>query len=122
MAERVVARRALLIDDSAKLRTVVRLALELDGWVVVGESEDGAQGLDLAVALQPDAIVLDHQMPVQTGLEALPRLRQVCPRAVIVMWTSDPDVTERATALGADALVDKAEALDALLAALRRAA
>ena len=73
----------------------------------------------MAVAHRPDAIVLDHQMPLSTGLQALPHLRRSCPQARIVMWTSSREACDGAEGLGADAVVDKGEPVEHLLAALR---
>lgn len=111
---------ALLIEDAAHLRYALRELLEADGeWTVVGEAGNGVQGRDLAAELHPDVIVVDNEMPIETGLEALPELRRLCPDATIVMWTSSADLAAEAQAMGADALVDKADSVDDLKDALR---
>ncbi len=114
--------RVLLIEDGVHLRYALRQVLESDGeWTVVGEAGNGALGRQLADDLRPDVIVMDNQMPIQTGLEALPELRRLCPNAVIVMWTSSRGLASRAQQLGADSLVDKARPLEDLIEELKDA-
>ena len=114
------ARTVLLVDDVASLRFAMRQALEQDGgWEVVGTASNGVEALRTAAALRPDVVVLDHQMPLLTGLEVLPDLRRSCPDALIVMYTSSTELTEQATAEGADAVVDKAQPFEDVLDALR---
>jgi CheY-like chemotaxis protein len=61
-------RRALVVDDAADLRLVMRLALEGAGWEVA-EAADGAEAVDLLEtgALPPDLMLLDLRMPVLDG-------------------------------------------------------
>jgi DNA-binding NarL/FixJ family response regulator len=112
-----VTTTVLVIDDSASLRRLARIALDMAGWVVVGEAEDGEEGIVAAYELAPDVIILDQQMPVLSGLSALPRLRRASPHSRIVMWSNDP-AAHQGLALGASAVVDKSKPLDHLLIAL----
>ena len=63
---------------------------------VVGEAVDGLQAVALARELQPDAIILDVEMPVMDGLQALPGLLAVAPTAKVVVFSSRTEAaTER---------------------------
>ena len=117
-----MARRTLLIDDTADVRAVVRHVFELAGFEVVGEAVDGAEGVEKAVALQPDVIVVDWQMPVLEGIDALPHLREAVPLAVIIMFSSRPDADarDRALAAGADAYAEKGAAPQEVAALAQR--
>ncbi len=53
----------LIVDDHAHFRVQVRQLLEADGFVVVGEAEDGASGLRAARTLHPDLVLLDIGLP-----------------------------------------------------------
>jgi chemotaxis response regulator CheB len=68
--------RVLVVDDSRFSRRILRLLLEGAGdFEVIGEAIDGESGLEMARALQPDAITLDMDMPALNGLGMLARLR-----------------------------------------------
>jgi CheY-like chemotaxis protein len=68
------ARRVLLVEDSADVRLMLRLRLELDGHEV-HETEDGIQGLAKALGLQPDVAVIDIGLPGLDGWELARQLR-----------------------------------------------
>jgi CheY-like chemotaxis protein len=62
-----MARRILIIDDEEDIRQVAALSLEtVAGWEV-DVASNGAQGIERALALRPDAILLDVMMPVMDG-------------------------------------------------------
>lgn len=66
--------RVLVVDDDARVRTVVAWALEADGLTVV-EAADGPGALDAAARHRPDLVVLDLTLPGLGGLDVLRRLR-----------------------------------------------
>jgi CheY-like chemotaxis protein len=96
--------RVLLADDLSDIRLVMRLLFEADGRAeIVGEATDGAQAIELARELRPDAVVLDLRMPGMDGVEALPLIRAASPGTVIVALSALPvgPMTDRAVDLGA---------------------
>lgn len=102
--------RALVVDDDAPIRNVLRTVLELEGWEVI-EAEDGGQALALALAERPHGIVLDVMMPVKDGFEVLAELRQTehGRQMAIVMLTAKAGRADilRGTRLGADHYITK---------------
>lgn len=69
-----VGRRVLLVEDSPDAREMMRLLLELEGHEVY-EAEDGLVGLERAIALRPDAAIIDIGLPGLDGREVARRLR-----------------------------------------------
>jgi two-component system, NarL family, response regulator DegU len=101
--------RLLLVDDHKLLRQGLRRAVEEAGFDVVGEAGDGEEAVRLAVALQPDLVLMDVTMPVLDGIEATRRLRQSTPEARVVMLTmhGEEETITRALRAGAVAYLLK---------------
>jgi len=111
--------KVLIVDDTRVLRELLTFTVENDArFSVAGCATDGAQAILLAEQDRTDAIILDLQMPHMDGLTALPRLRHLCPDAVIAAHSFDFEALERAVALGADLSVAKGSGLDELLDAI----
>lgn len=66
--------RVLIVDDSALMRKLVADLLHAPEIEIVGTARDGVEALELAAKLRPDVITLDVEMPIMSGLEALPLL------------------------------------------------
>lgn len=96
--------RALVVDDAASIRFMVRLFLEEAG-VEVEEAASGADALEqLTSALGPrfDAVVIDQRMPDMTGLEMAGQLVARGPHPRLFLFTSYllPDQEAEARRLG----------------------
>lgn len=115
--------RVVVVDDSAVLRDLLVAYLEDEPDLEVVRTFADTATLVAAVAdVDPDVIVLDNQMPGGDGVEALPELRRRCPRARIVLWSSDLEVAARALAGGADRFVGKDTPFGAVVDAATSAA
>lgn len=98
--------RVVVVDDSEDLRELVSLMIESatrGRWKVVGLAGDGAEGIEVVRAAQPDLVILDVAMPVMDGLEALPHIRKAAPQARVALLTgfSTAVVQDAAAAGGA---------------------
>ena len=81
--------RILLADDHPIVREGLRAVLETQGdFAVVAEAASGDEALRLTLALQPDILLLDLEMPVMDGVEATRRLRQQRPASRIIVFTA----------------------------------
>jgi two-component system cell cycle response regulator len=74
MIETTTASTILIADDSVVIRAVVRDHLEAEGYVV-HEAEDGPAAVAACLEVQPDAVLLDIQMPGLDGRQVLARLK-----------------------------------------------
>ena len=85
--------RILLADDQPlSRRAIATLIEEQPELTVVGEAENGLQAVEMAHRLQPDLVVMDVQMPVMNGVEAVRLIRDQLPAIKVVMLTvSDAD-------------------------------
>ena len=81
--------RVLLVDDHAVVRRGLRGFLELlKDFDVVGEAENGREGVAAADRLVPDVILMDLLMPEMGGLEAIGAIKDAHPEIEIVAVTS----------------------------------
>ena len=118
--------RVLLADDDElfleSLKALIDRQPELE---VVAAAENGLQAIELAAALDIDAVVGDLHVPLLDGVTAVSRLRQDNPSLCLIVLTGDSDAQlhRAATEAGADAVLEKHEMARGLvdrLAAARR--
>ena len=115
----------LLVDDHSLIRAGVRaLVLDIPGYDVIGEANDGAQLLEMVEKLCPDIILLDISMKDVGGLEALRKLKAVRPQSKVLILSmhTDPSLIMQALESGAHGYLLKdttANELEHALEALR---
>jgi two-component system chemotaxis response regulator CheY len=80
--------RLLIVDDALIMRRLIADVARQAGWEVAGEAPNGQAAVDLFRSLRPDLTTLDMVMPIMGGLEALRRIRELDPRARVVMVTA----------------------------------
>jgi CheY-like chemotaxis protein len=100
----VVPRTAIVVDDSGSIRLLLKGILEGLGIKVVATGTSGAAGVELVARTHPALVCLDVDMPVMTGIEALPKVRAASPQSKIVMVTGNAtrSIVEAAVAGGAN--------------------
>jgi DNA-binding NarL/FixJ family response regulator len=115
----------LLVDDHALVRKGFRRMLEDDRAIaVVGEASDGTEAVRLAIELQPKVTVMDCALPGISGIEAVRRIREKCPEAMILMLSmhSEDTLVRQALEAGARGYILK-NAMDLnLVTAIKRVA
>jgi two-component system KDP operon response regulator KdpE len=112
---------ALIVDDEAQIRRLLRVVLEGENYQV-HEAENGQQGLIEIASRRPAVILLDLGLPDMQGLEVLKRLREWSEAPVLVLSVRD-DEQSKVAALdsGAEDYVTKPFSTPELLARLRAA-
>jgi two-component system response regulator NreC len=114
--------RIVLADDHAVLRAGLKALLnEEPDMEVVGEAEDGACCVDIAVRSRPHVVVLDINMPNCNGLEALADLREQVPetRVLVLTMHDDKEYLHRVVETGGAGFLLKQSAADELITAIR---
>jgi DNA-binding NarL/FixJ family response regulator len=114
--------RVLIADDHRLFSEALEAILTADSRVdVVGHAADGAEAVKLALALEPDVVLMDISMPVMDGFQATRQIRKQQPQASILVLTgsdSRNDV-DRAREAGAAGYVTKdriaAEVIEAIV-------
>jgi CheY-like chemotaxis protein len=97
------ALRVLIADDEAHIRKLVATIVRSLGGDVVAEAGDGESAVRLAAEQRPDLAILDINMPLLTGDQALARMLAVEPRIIGVMMTAQDtmDAVRHCLAIGA---------------------
>ncbi len=112
----------LLADDHSVLRAGLRALLEAEPDIeVIGEAADGFECIDKAMALTPDVILMDINMPRCGGLDALATVHERLPETRVLVLTMHDDVgyLRRVLASGGAGYVLKSAASEELMSALR---
>ncbi|WP_044871151.1 response regulator transcription factor [Pseudomonas sp. LFM046] len=113
--------KILLIDNQSITRFATRVLLEREGYEIVGETENGVEGLSLARALQPDLVILDISVPKLDGLEVLSRLGAMSHGIKRLVLTGLPAslYANRCLQAGACGYLSKQEQAVSLISAVR---
>lgn len=112
-------RTILIADDSARVRAILRRALERETtFRICGEASDGVEAVAKAKELTPDLILLDVRMARLTGLEVAGILRQAQPNIRILMVTMYADEISQSliSLFRVDAVFSKADGMTKLIA------
>ena len=111
----------LVADDNEVAQRLCRRVLEKAGYGVL-VAADGLQAVDLALAQNPNVILMDVAMPGMDGLEAMRRIKAERPemRIVIASAHSMASDRERFLAAGADDVLSKPFRLGDLVAVVQR--
>lgn len=108
--------RAMIVDDEADLRLVLRLAMEQrnEGLAVAGEAAGGDDALEQLDDVDPTVVVLDQMMPGMDGLETAARILERRPNQLIVLYSAfcDAALEEQARQAGITVCVRKGRAKD----------
>jgi DNA-binding NarL/FixJ family response regulator len=118
--------RLLLVEDHTLVRAAFRALLEtVDQIEVVGEADNGNDGVQLIARLRPDIVLMDLSMPQLNGVEATRRATKLYPRSRILVLSmhADREYVRQALAAGAAGYILKnstREELELALAAVAR--
>ena len=115
----------MVLDDHEVVRRgICDIIDRADGFTVVAEAANVAQGVRRAVAVRPQVILSDLRLPDGTGLDVVAAVRQQLPETRVVVLTSydDDEARAAARAAGADVFLAKTAGSAEVLQAVRDAA
>lgn len=112
--------KILVVDDDAELRHLVGFALRQDGHQTV-EAGDGGEALEVFASEKPDLVILDVNMPVMNGFDALREIRTRADTPVMMLTVRSAEADQvKGFDLGADDYLTKPFSPRTLLARVRR--
>jgi two-component system, chemotaxis family, chemotaxis protein CheY len=112
-----MAKNVLVVDDSLYMRTVIKDALEKNGFIVVGEAANGEEAIDMAFDLRPDIITLDNILPDMIGTDILKIYidEGLLSKVIMVSAVGQDSVIQEGLRLGAKAYIVKPFTSDQLM-------
>ncbi len=117
--------RLVLIEDNDVFREALQLLLGLRPELeIVGAEPDGSHAVEICKQLAPDVLLIDYRLPGADGVQITRAVHAECPKIAVVCLTASANARE-VEALYAAGAVDclmKDASLDAIVAAIERAA
>jgi NarL family two-component system response regulator LiaR len=119
--------RVLIVDDMPQVRQGLRTLLPLAGQAaglqleLVGEAGNGNEAITQAIALGPDVVLMDLEMPEMDGYAATQAIKAVRPSTRVIALTVHGDAAARhqAQEAGVDEFLEKGSPLPVLMQAIR---
>lgn len=114
--------RVLIVDDVSDSRDNVAKLLGFEPDVeICGMAEGGQEGIELALQLEPDIVLMDINMPGVDGIQATTRIASRLPNSAVIMMSiqSDADYLRRSMLAGAREFLAKPFSLDELIESVR---
>lgn len=91
MSEKI---KILIADDQKLIREGLKVLLEMEeDFEIIGEAKNGVEAYEFYIKLKPDIVLMDIQMPVMNGVEAIKKIKEVDSQAkIIILTTFDDDL------------------------------
>ena len=83
-----MAKNILICDDAAFMRMMIKDILSKNGYNVAGEAENGAKAGEKYAELKPDLVLMDITMPEMDGIQALKKIKESDPSALVIMCSA----------------------------------
>jgi two-component system chemotaxis response regulator CheY len=117
-----MTQKILIVDDSALSRRTLRRICETAGYEVV-EANDGMTALEVYFLEKPSLVLLDLVMKGMYGLDVLVKLREMDPKALVVVASADIQSSTRQMSeeAGAQAFINKPFVSEQVIAAVEAA-
>ena len=118
-----MAVNVMIVDDLAFIKIVLRDILEKSGFRVVGEASNGDEAIRVYLDKRPDVVLMDITMPGMDGLTALKKIRELDPKARIIICSAlgQQRLIVQAIQLGAKDFIVKPFQPQRIVSALKKA-
>lgn len=99
------------------------MILETEGFDIIGKAYNGLEAVEMfkTFSKKPDVIIMDHRMPVMTGLDAAKEILEIDNTMKIIFATADSFIKEEAKAIGANSFKNKPFSADKLIRNIKKA-
>jgi len=102
-------KKVLIVDDAGIMRMMLQSILNKNGYVFIKAVENGAIGVEMYKATQPDIVLMDITMPEMDGITATQEIMEINPHAKVIMVSAaiKRDLIEQSLAAGAVDFIQK---------------
>ena len=83
-----MAKNILICDDAAFMRMMIKDILTKNGYNVAAEAENGAKAVEKYNEVKPDLVLMDLTMPEMDGIQALKKIKENDPSALVIMCSA----------------------------------
>jgi two-component system chemotaxis response regulator CheY len=106
--------QVMVVDDEDHVRRLITTVIKTMNCDIAGEADNGKEAISLFCKLRPHMLLLDINMPLKSGKEALSDIIKRFPNACVIMLTSltDKETVEDCIELGASGFIRKDLPLD----------
>jgi two-component system chemotaxis response regulator CheY len=101
--------RVMIVEDEDHARKLIKTVVKNMNCEIVGETNNGKDAVSMYYKLKPTMLLLDINMPIQSGKKALAEIRKKFPNTFIIMLTSlsDSETIEDCIKLGTTGFIRK---------------
>ena len=112
-----------IVEDDSSLRSLYEKALNLNGYKVIASAENGLEAVNKFknFSEKPDIILMDHRMPMKSGIEAAKEILEIDSSIKIIFVSADETIKEEALSNGAVSFKDKPFSLQRLFNNIEKA-
>lgn len=114
--------RVMVVDDEDHVRKLITTVVRSMNCEIVGEAKNGRDAVSMFQELKPHMLLLDINMPLKSGKQALGEIKKKFPNAFVIMLTSlvDKETVEDCIDLGASGFIRKDLPLDEMREVIKK--
>lgn len=114
--------RVMVVDDEDHVRKLITTVIRTMNCEIVGEASNGRDAVSMFFEVKPHLLMLDINMPLKSGKQALADIKQKFPNAFIIMLTSlvDKETVEDCIDLGASGFIRKDLPIDEMREVIKK--
>ena len=122
-----IKKNILVVEDCVSTQNLFKKFLKLKGFRIVGSAENGYEAIEKYKSLiknpddKPDLILMDHHMPLKTGIEAIKEIKKINGNVKNILRSGDIHIKEEALANGVIDFIEKPYKIEDVIKSINNA-
>ena len=98
-----------IVEDDPSVLDLYGMILEAYGFSVIGKAKNGQEAVEMyrSFSKKPDVILMDHRMPIKSGIEASKEILKFDRKAKIIIASGDNTIKEISMSIGISSFINK---------------